>query len=98
MWPSSEEAAGVGRLFRRRGKLEKGVQGLVLHTFDASLAPRAGARDDDLAEVCLRSERRVSGLICGDAPEGFPLRVDVSRCLNFFQGSDGPLPVNTPSH
>ncbi len=28
IWPSSEEAAGVGRLFQRRGELEKGVKGL----------------------------------------------------------------------
>ena len=48
IWPSSEEAAGVGRLFQRRGKLEKGVQGLVLRTLDGSLAPRGGARDGDL--------------------------------------------------
>jgi len=48
IWPSSEEAAGVGRLFLRRGELEKGVQGLVLHTLDGSLAPRTSARDGDL--------------------------------------------------
>ena len=48
IWPSSEEAAGVGRLFQRRGKLGKLVKWLVLRTLGECPAPRDGARDGDL--------------------------------------------------
>jgi hypothetical protein len=49
IWLASEEAAGVGRLFQRRGKLLKLVKGCVLHTLSEGPAPRAGARDCEIA-------------------------------------------------
>ena len=59
IWPLSKEAAGVGRLFQRRGELENGVQGLVLHTLRGSPAPRGGARDGDISQGNPRVELRV---------------------------------------
>ena len=98
IWPSSEEAAGVGRLFQRRGKLEKGVQGLVLRTVDGSPAPRGHARDGEIAEGSLRVELRNRGWLLGLVLVAFQRRVNVLTRRNFYLGSAGSLPVNKPLH
>jgi hypothetical protein len=98
IWPSSEEAAGVGRLFQRRGKLEKGVQGLVLRTLDGSLAPRGGARDIDPPPTDLPLTMEDYGFLLGLALGAFLTRALVCIGRNFYLGSAGSLPVNKPLH
>ena len=96
IWPSSEEAAGVGRLFQRRGKLEKGVQGLVLRTVDGSPAPRGAARDVDPTPTDLQLTMEDYGFLLGLALGAFLMRVNVLTLRNFYLGSAGSLPVNKP--
>ncbi len=98
IWPSSEEAAGVGRLFQRRGKLEKGVEGLVLHTLGESLAPRAHARAGDQPPPTPRLMLRVSGFVWGFALGSCLGRAQVWKGLFFYFVVPGPLPVHEPHH
>ncbi len=98
IWPSSEEAAGVGRLFQRRGKLEKGVQGLVLRTVHGSPAPRGAARDVDPPPTDRPLTMEDYGFLLGLALGAFLMRTTVWPRRNFYLGSAGPLPVNKPLH
>ena len=96
IWPSSEETAGVGRLFQRRGKLGKLVKGCVLRTLAEGPAPRGHARAGDLPYTGLTLTIGVRGLFSGEVVGASHSRTTVCSLRNFCLGSGGPLTIRKP--
>jgi len=98
IWSSSEEAAGVARLFQRRGTLEKLVLGLVLRALGEGPAPRGAARDGQISKGNPRVEFRVYGFIFGKELGTSRRLAGLCLLLNLILRSIGPQHGHTPSH